>query len=521
MTTKKFKDPFEFWSFRDVRNEKFSPPKIVEVPLESSNIQKKVTILLSHHYLIPRSETPKVILDYFRDSLIINNPDFIDYQKYGKGFVLKYINPFIRMYVSDSKYLGLPRSIKFEEVKRVFNNQNVEVELKDIRPDFEDIQLNKKQDFTPLYYQKEAIDKIINENIVLRFLCGRGKTSLTLLAINEIQLRTLILVRTRLLIKQWIEEIHKIFDINDNEIGIITSGKKTEGKITVATVQSIINLSREEKQRLSCTYGHVVCDECHEAAASQYFKLLQIFKCRKITGLTATPFRKDGKSRILASYIGTITKVDDSGIIPVKFDFVKTEFDFKHDGRKNEYTQMIDNLIIDEKRNNLILEKIKQYTDLGRVAFVYSSRIKHLEDLQQQLKEKWPELKSGLIVNKTSDGKRLTVKQQEDIRQAANNLEIQVVFGTQIIKQGFNVKPLFACIVATPSKSNILIEQILGRSQREFKDKKEVVYVDFIDEKIKTLLYQFFYKNQKVFKRYREMSHDSRKAMEIKKINND
>jgi hypothetical protein len=85
------KNPFEFWSFRDVRKEKFPLPKIVIVPEDSSNIQKKIKILLSHHYLLPRDQTPKVVLDYFKASLTIENPEFKDYVKFGKGFVPKHV----------------------------------------------------------------------------------------------------------------------------------------------------------------------------------------------------------------------------------------------------------------------------------------------------------------------------------------------------------------------------------------------------------------------------------------------
>lgn len=516
MDNQPVKNPFEFWNYRDVRSEKFPVPKIISVPVESSNVQKHITILLSHHYLVPLEQTPKVILDFLRSSLTIENPEFKDYQKYGKGFIPKHIQPFIKMYVADSTYLGLPRSINFQILEQTFKKQNITIEIKDIRPKFETIDLVRK-DFEPIFYQKEAIDQIVNSNVILKLFCGRGKTALTLLAIDQIRLPTLILVRTNLLIKQWVEEIHNVFDISDRDIGVINADQKTEGKITVATVQSLLTYSREDKKRIAQKFGHIVCDEAHEAAAQQYFKLLKIFECQKITGLTATPMRPDGKSKIIASYIGKIIKVDDSGIIPIKFRIVKTEFEYKHDGRKNEYVKMIDALVSDEARNNKVLNQIEEFAKLGKVIFVYSARIKHLETLQEALRQRCPDIKTGMIVNQNSSGKKITIEEQEAVRQSANQEETKVIFGTQIIKQGFNVRPLSVVIVATPAKSTILIEQLMGREQREYKDKDEVIYVDFIDEKIKTLLYQFFYKNKNIYKAFKEKSYDSRKAMEVKR----
>ena len=517
MSEKQYKDPYEFWSFRDVRKEKFPPVKIIQVPQIASEVSKQITIQLTHHYLIPLKETPAVIIDYFKKSLTIENPEFKSCEKYGKGFVPKHIKPYLKMYVIDSEYLGLPRSINWQDVVDVYQKQGIEASLLDKRPIYESINLSKSSDLEPLFYQKEAIQKITESNIVLEFFCGKGKTTLTLFAINLIRYRTLILVRTNLLIKQWKSEIMKIFDIKDQDIGIINGDSKTEGIITIASVQSLIKYSREEKRRLSETYGHVVSDECHESAGKSYSELLKIFKCRKMTGLTATPFRSDGKSRIIASYIGPITKVDDDAIIPIKFDFIDTTFQFEHDERKNQYNKMIEALVEDEARNLLIVNKLEYYLKKESTIFVFSCRIKHLEILQYMINQRMPHIKTGLIVDKTSDGIKISTEEQEQIQKQVDSQEIRVVFGTQIIKQGFNVRPLSVCVLASPQKSRILIEQILGRAQRQFKGKDETVFVDLVDRLIPTLLHQFFYKNRMIYSKFREKTHDSRKAMEVKK----
>jgi superfamily II DNA or RNA helicase len=517
MHEKKYKDPYEFWSYRDVRKEKFPPVKVVPVPQIATEISKQIEILLSHHYLVPLKETPESVIDYFKKSLTIPNPEFQNYIKFGHGFVPKHIKPYIKMYVIDSEYLGLPRSINWGDVQNAFQRVGIAARLRDIRPTYVPIQLSKNDKFEPIFYQKEAIRLINAGNVVLEFFCGKGKTTLTLFAINIIRYRTLILVRTNLLIRQWKAEILKFFNISEKEIGIINGDSKTEGIITLASVQSLIKFSREEKRRLSEAYSHVICDEVHEVPGKQYFELVKIFKCRRITGLTATPIRSDGKSRIIASYIGTITKVDDGGIIPVDFDITDTNFEFQRDGRKWQYNQMLDALIIDEERNDLIVKKIQYYLKKDATIFVFSCRIKHLEILQGLINITMPHIKTGLIVDKTTDGKKVTAAEQDEIQRKVDSQEIKVVFGTTIIKQGFNVQPLSVCMIASPQKSRILVEQIIGRAQRQFKDKERTVLVDFVDRKVKTLLYQFYYKNKKIYRKFRELSYDSRKTLETTK----
>ena len=69
---------------------------------------------------------------------------------------------------------------------------------------------------------------------------------------------------------QWVEEIQTVFDIDEKDIGIINSIQRTEGLLTVATVQSLVTLPEDELKKMSETYGHVICDECHEAAGNQF-----------------------------------------------------------------------------------------------------------------------------------------------------------------------------------------------------------------------------------------------------------
>ena len=504
------KNNFQFWNYKDVRKESFPVLKTIEVPKISTNISTTIDILISHGYLVPLKNTPQIILDFFKSDLTIENPEYISYVKYGKGFIPKSLQKYLYLYTIDSKYIALPRSIKQNVIIDTFKKQNINVNFIDIRPKFDIYQFKLKPNVQPWFYQNEAIEKIIQGNSTIKFSCGRGKTALSLIAVSIIGFRTLILLRNNFLLNQWYNEINDMMYVENNDIGIINGDNKKHGnKITLATVQTLTNFTRDEKRSISEMYGHIIYDECHEAAGSQSFNLLKFFKCKKFTGLSATPIRSDGLSRIIASYIGKIEKVDDSGSIPIEFKFVKTKFEFKHDGRKNEYIKMITALINDDERNNLIVEQIIKYKQHGMI-FVYSSRIEHLKILQDKLKEKDVNIKTGLISSKTPDGKKMKLDEQEEIRIKAQKNDIDVIFGTQIIKQGFNAKPLKICIIAVPQKSKILIPQVIGRAQREYINKDKAYIIDFIDEKIETLLFQFYYKNRNIYKKYKDLESDKK-----------
>jgi superfamily II DNA or RNA helicase len=53
-------------------------------------------------------------------------------------------------------------------------------------------------------------------------------------------------------------------------------------------------------------YGHVIVDECHHLSAVSFEQVLRQVRARYITGLTATPQRKDGHHPIIVMQCGPI-----------------------------------------------------------------------------------------------------------------------------------------------------------------------------------------------------------------------
>lgn len=258
----KKKDPYQFWLFRDTRREKFKSPKPLELPQISTDTPKIVQGLVSHHILLPIKELPVALLNRLRADLTLRNPVFDKARKYGKGFVSYAIPEFFRFYSMDSEYLGLPRSVKMSYLHKKLETCGLKLVLKDIRPPFEEITWPDKGVIKPRFYQKEAIEQILKGNCIIKLRCGLGKTMLCLLAISQLRLRTLILVRTNILLRQWVDSIREVFKVPEKDIGIINGKNKREGLITVATEQSLANMSRSEKRHIGSIYGHVVVDEC-------------------------------------------------------------------------------------------------------------------------------------------------------------------------------------------------------------------------------------------------------------------
>jgi superfamily II DNA or RNA helicase len=191
--------------------------------------------------------------------------------------------------------------------------------------------------------------------------------------------------------------------------------------------------------------------------------------------------------------------VDDLGPFNTELHLRKTNFQYSFDGKKDKYHELVKALIHDTDRNQLIVDDLKKYYLQGLIVICYSSRIEHMEILETMFKAQMPDASTDILASRKY-GNVLRIKDQNDIKDRLKRQEIQVLNGGKIVEQGFDCPPLSVAVLATPTKSKRLIEQVLGRCQREFPGKSRAILVDYVDEKTKILLWQFFAKNRKLYK---------------------
>ena len=130
---------------------------------------------------------------------------------------------------------------------------------------------------------------------------GAGKTVMATALIAKRARSTLVLVHRRPLLEQWINRLAEFLDISPDQIGSPATTPGSSG-VDVAMVQT---LTRREHVDLS-RYGHVIVDECHHVPAFSLERLLRDLPARAITGLTATPQRRDGHHPIITMQCGPV-----------------------------------------------------------------------------------------------------------------------------------------------------------------------------------------------------------------------
>src|SRR5690606_16546169 len=83
---------------------------------------------------------------------------------------------------------------------------------------------------------------------------------------------------------EWIRKLDDFLRLSDREI-LTHSGKVSHDDA----------VAKDEVDDLVSAYGHVVVDECHHVPAVSFERVMRETKARYVTGLTATPQRRDGQ----------------------------------------------------------------------------------------------------------------------------------------------------------------------------------------------------------------------------------
>ncbi len=162
---------------------------------------------------------------------------------------------------------------------------------------------------TPRSYQREAVDSWLRAGgrgiVVLP--TGAGKTVVAFDAIAQLGVRTLVVVPTIELLRQWRAGIAEHLSLPLESVGIVGGGERHNGEITVITYDS----AAMPRRRLD-RYGLLVFDEAHHLPAQSYQTIARKAAAPWRLGLSATLERADGRHHELTELIGPLVYTRDT-----------------------------------------------------------------------------------------------------------------------------------------------------------------------------------------------------------------
>ena len=287
--------------------------------------------------------------------------------------------------------------------------------------------------------------------------------------------KTLIVVHKEFLLEQWKERIQEFAP--SARIGLIKAKViDVENKdIVLASLQSLS--MKDYDECVFDEFGCVVIDETHHAGAEVFSKALKKVNFKYAIGLTATPKRKDGLTKVFKWYLGDIAyeskKVKDS--VEVRFHRyynVSPEYSRVHTlyNKKPNIARMINNICEFTPRvtfiEEILLNILKE--EPNRRFLILSDRRQHVHLI-----------KDSLDKHKLDSGFYYGGMKQEDLKRSEL---CQFIIGTfQIAAEGLDIKGLDTLILASP-KGDVI--QISGRILRERpEDRKHTpLIIDIVDD---------------------------------------
>jgi superfamily II DNA or RNA helicase len=290
---------------------------------------------------------------------------------------------------------------------------------------------------------------------ILSLPCGYGKTTVSLAIATRLGWRTMVIVHKEFLAQQWIERIEQFCP--GARVGRVQRDLKEveDCDFVIAMLQSLSQKEYSPKDFQSV--GTVIVDEAHHICAQVFSQSMFKVCPRHLFGLSATPVRKDGLTKVLEWFAGptffAIERPPEKGVevIPLDFDCPAfRELPPQNRAGKISLTQMITDVVEMPDRNKMIEGVVRKLLETTqRHILVLSDRRLHCQDLHSRFREDQVGLYMGGM-------------KQAELEESSRKRIIVATFSQA--HEGLDIPTLDTVILATP-KSDIV--QSIGRVMRE------------------------------------------------------
>lgn len=451
-------------------------------------LPEALDVVLANCLFIAKEGLPSSLMNQLVRLAAFQNPEF--YKKQAMRMSTVGTPRILTCAEEHSHHLALPRGCH-PELEALCHEHGMALRLEDKRDEGVALDLAFQGELTT--FQHLAAETLLaNDFGVFVAPPGAGKTVVGVHAIAARRCSTLVLVDRKPLLEQWRKQLAQFLGLPLKDIGQIGGGKhRPTGRIDVAMLQSLSR--RKDDAPALARYGHVLVDECHHVAAKSFEDVMKQLAPRYVTGLTATPYRRDGQQPIIHMQCGPIRfEVDarqQQALRPLSRRLIVRETGFAApavgaDGAIQAYYAA---LVADAARNALILSDVERALAEGRSPLLLTERKDHLEALAAYLR---PRVRHLVVLMGGT-----TPKQQ---RETAAQLaavppdEARLLLATgRFIGEGFDDARLDTLFLALPVSWKGTIVQYAGRLHRHYPGKTEVQIYDYVDAGVPMLAGMF------------------------------
>lgn len=407
---------------------------------------------------------------------------------------------FIYLGSDEGKYIVLPRGLR-EEILKKFDNAGISYKIEDKRTKGQELNISFRGELRES--QIPAVETMLeNETGILHAATAFGKTVVCCDMIARRGISTLILVDRADLMNQWIKRLEEFLDIDEElpeyqtKTGRTRKRKSLIGNLQGAhdTLTGIVDVAmiRSLKKKDGFhpklkEYAQVYFDECHHAASDSAIEVLQEINAKYVYGVTATPKRGDGKEKINEFLLGPFRyrftakdRAEEQNINHLVYPrFTRTVK--PHHLSKTPYGNDAYELIRNnDVRDEQIIRDVADCVQAGRTPVVLTKYVDHAKKLSERLKT----YADRLILLTGANGTKARRAQVEELNKVDNSDSLILVGTGSLLGEGFDFPRLDTLFMATPVSGENVVEQYVGRLNRDYDGKENVIVYDYVDSHI-------------------------------------
>jgi len=462
-----------------------------------SDVTGKLHIVLSDGMYVDTLNVMPRLQNQIRSLAAFDNPEF--YKNVRLGYSNYYNFSAVYLGKDEDGYIHIPRGLR-EQVIEECSKAQIPVEISDQRETGRPIKVSFKGDLR--MQQDLAAQRLLSySDGVLQAATAFGKTVVCSYLISERKVSTLIILQSRDLLSQWVEELERFLDIKEEPpeiktkagktkkqesvIGVLQGSKNTlTGIVDVAMIMSLA--SKENIDEILGSYGMVIMDECHHAASKRAMDILQKAKSKYVYGVSATPKRGDNLDKIIYMMLGPLrhkfTALERAKEQGIGHYFIPRYTRVVDDAETKENINKAYNLITNsEVRNNMIIDDVRMCVYDGQTPVILTRTKEHAKLLAEGLKGSADHV--FIFYGDNTDRENSEIRSK--LKMIPKDESLILVATGQKIGEGFDFPRLDVLFLAAPISFEGRLEQYIGRLNRDYEGKDAVFVYDYVDSHVR------------------------------------
>ncbi|KAJ2743473.1 DEAD DEAH box helicase [Coemansia sp. BCRC 34301] len=347
-------------------------------------------------------------------------------------------------------------------------------------------------------YQQECIDTCLAllqagvRRQAVSLPVGSGKTVVFSNLIQQIPAPTELATKTLVLAhrEELLEQAARQIQAASPQLSVaIDQGSRLANPAADVIVASVATLGRAHSSRLqrhdASRYKCIIIDEAHHAAASSYSRVLEHFRGDSdegpfVWGCSATLHRHDGLrlSDVFEQIVYQkpfLEMIREGWLCPMRITTVRTACNI--DGVRSQAgdfaTAALSQAVNVDARNLAIVKAHETLAANRKSTLVFAVDVAHARDLVSKFVHYGTRAEAVLGTTPTAERERILA----DFRAGV----LPVLVNCGILTEGTDIPNIDCVMMARPTRSAVLFQQMLGRGMRKSPDKLDCLVIDFVD----------------------------------------